>query len=98
MVLLFELTLSKPVKGFSATVGAQPSGLVGVYRQGVPYEPDRAAIRAALPHYYRAAFDRNKGSFWFERDREECNAYLTLYDRRGKHLNTIYANAYDYPA
>jgi hypothetical protein len=41
-----------------ATVSAREAGLIGDYRRGVPYQPLESEVRAALPHRYRAAFDR----------------------------------------
>lgn len=37
--------------------------LVGDYRDGLPYQPDGAAISAGLPFRYRAAFGRS--SLWY---------------------------------
>jgi len=70
---------------------------------GKHYVPDYAAIRAALPHYYRAAFDRAKNRFWYSmtlarelnhviyRD-NACN--VQLYTTRGKLIGTVYATPY----
>lgn len=51
--------------------------------------PDRAAIAAALPYRFRKAFDR-AGGFWFDKNRETSPAHVTLRDRRGKYLTTLY--------
>lgn len=74
-----------------ATIGATQAGLVGVYRDGKPWAPCPASVRAILPHYWRKALDR-AGAFWFPDD-ESSPAYLVLRDTRGRYLSTIYANA-----
>ena len=68
-----------PAPGMIGHIG--PHGLV------VPC-PD--AVRAALPARHRPAFDRREGDFWFDRDRNNGPAALTLRDRRGRELTTIY--------
>jgi hypothetical protein len=54
--------------------------------------PDTKALRDALPHYWRAAFDRAQ-TFWYTRDGNN-RAYAPLYDTRGRKLVTIYATPY----
>ncbi len=76
-----------------AEIGATLAGLVGYYgADGKPYGPDAAAIRALLPHRWRAAFDREPGGFWFSAD---APAYRHLYSSRGRHLTTVYAHAFE---
>jgi len=95
MPLLFSLHLSSHREGFGKPfVRAVERGLVGVYRAGKPYGPDRAAIREALPHYYRKAFDRADGTFWLTEGTE--NFHVDLRDARGRYLNRVYAMAYDF--
>jgi len=61
---------------------------------GNPEAPDFAAIRAALPHYYRRAYDR---AIWSRHSRPigEPGDYwtITLCGSRGKLLGSILANA-----
>ena len=47
--------------------------------------PDRDAVRAALPHYWRKAFDRT--TFWHIDGQK--TPYCTLYSTRGRRLATI---------
>ncbi|UFS66929.1 hypothetical protein LO749_20765 [Paracoccus denitrificans] len=64
--------------------------------------PDYAAIRAAIPHQHRKAFDR-AGRWWFPLtlrsalsgvlDRLNA-ASLTLTDSKGRVLGTLYATPY----
>jgi hypothetical protein len=75
-------------------VPAVEAGLVGVWRDGKPWTPDRAAVRALLPAAWRAAFDRS-GAFWFDKSDPTRPAYLHLRDTRGRRRTTIYANATD---
>ena len=69
---------------------------------GKHLRPDYAAIRQALPHYHRKAFDRAQG-WWFPLTMRAAVGYaingdnqcsLTLSDRRGRLLGTIYAIPY----
>ena len=66
---------------------------------GKHYVPDYEAIRAALPHQHRKAFDRIV-SWWFPttlrsaisttvEPRNACSAQL--YDAKGRLLGTVYA-------
>lgn len=61
--------------------------------------PDDAALREALPHYWRKAFDRTRGRFWFP-DTGDANrlASLTLRDTRGRTIASLYAQPYVYPS
>lgn len=56
---------------------------------GAIVSPDAAAVRSALPHYWRKAFDR-AGSFWFPKDGNGA-AHVALHDSRGRYRNTVYA-------
>lgn len=64
--------------------------------------PDYAAIRAALPHYHRAAFDRAR-TWWFPLALHSAisglldlknSATKSLYDAKGRLLGTLYATPY----
>lgn len=74
-----------------ANVQAVEAGLVGFYHGGKPWTPDRTAIRALLPHRWRAAFDR-AGGFWSDAHHNATPAYVHVTDRRGRHLTTVYAH------
>lgn len=56
--------------------------------------PDRDAIRAALPHYWRKAFDR--ATMWHTADSLKANC--TLHDVRGRVLASIYCDGYEFTA
>ena len=102
MALLFKIELWRPDENprWIASVKPVEAGLVGVYVNGVPYAPDKAAIRDALPHYLRKAFDRaagtdTRGGFWFDtNDRAYCK--LTPSKGRGGVLATIWATPYHF--
>jgi hypothetical protein len=67
--LHFVLNLNKPVRGFTkARIPAVPAPLVGVWHAGETWRPDSDAVKAALPHYYRVAWDRAGGTFWVDAD------------------------------
>lgn len=106
MTWLYEISASRKISGFGRpTVKAIPA--IGITGHSVTLgegegaglvTPDLSAIRDALPHQYRKAFDR-AGRFWFQVGADgaqtlEC--YLTLRDSRGRHLNTIWARLYDF--
>lgn len=59
--------------------------------------PDHAAIRAALPHYWRKAFDRatHNGMASFSHTRDTLHACIDLRDARGRHLTTISCEGYE---
>ena len=59
-------------------------------RDGKLWMPDSAAIRAALPFRYRAAFDRNCGVFWYDKRGTDYAATMHLYSSRNKPLMTLY--------
>ena len=72
---------------------AKPSmvqGPVKAVQPGILVQPDKAAVRECLPHYYRAAFDRD-GSFWQDKHKTDSIQYAVLKDSMGHYLNTIYA-------
>lgn len=73
-------------------------------KDGAHYVPDYAAIRDALPHYHRKAFDRVR-NWWFPvtlhsalsgilDQKNACNAQM--YDAKGRLLGTLYATPYLY--
>jgi hypothetical protein len=96
MALHFQLMTGSRIRGFGKpVVKAAERGLTGVYREGKPYGPDMSAVRECLPFRFRKAFDRAGGTWWFISGEEERASYVTLRDRRGKYLATIYANAVD---
>lgn len=64
--------------------------LAGRYVNRDAWQPCPDAVAAALPHRWRKAFSRGP-LWWFERD-GEGPAHMTLRDRRGKAIVTIYAN------
>lgn len=84
-------------------VKAERAALAGVYDTAGRdiLKPDTAAVREALPHYWRKAFDR-AGSFWFDKDACIDDAgkayggtpYLVLRGSRGQRLGTLYAIPY----
>jgi len=89
---VYVLHLSKSRDGFGKPrVPALRSAYTGhwIEETQTTVKPDMAAIRAALPHYYRKAFDRAFG-LWFDKHNNEAPAYITLKDARGRYLNTVY--------
>jgi hypothetical protein len=68
----------------------ESNGLAGHWRDGKLWIPDAAAIRAALPFRYRAAFDRACGVFWFDKRGKDFPASMHLNSSRGKWLVTLY--------
>jgi hypothetical protein len=64
------------------------NGINGVWHDGKLYAPDASAIRAALPAYYRKAFDRSPNLWWNDQNKNTTKIYLT--DARHNRLNTIY--------
>lgn len=105
MTLLFSLHLSTHKKGFGKpSVKGEPAAHCGAWDngQGKLIAPCKDSVRQALPHYYRKAFDRSGGNFWFNKhalgiEQERSSApYLHLRDSRGRWMNTIYAIPYDF--
>lgn len=72
-------------------------GPVKAVMGGLREWPDMAAARECLPHYYRKAFDR-AGTFWADKSDDKRPLYMTLRDTRGKYLNTLYAQPYEFNA
>lgn len=68
------------------------SAIAGTWHDGKPWTPNKAQFRAALPARWRKAFDRecaNGIAFWHEKNgRAQC--HISLSNRRGKYLATIY--------
>lgn len=75
------------------TVPATEAGLVGIYRDGIPYRPCGAAIHDALPYHYRAAFDR--AQMWLGRNGDGRDVFRAdLWDARHKRpLGSVFARA-----
>lgn len=105
MTLLFSLHLSTSKKGFGKpSIKPVQASLAGIWDSKAQklVKPCPESVRAALPHYYRKAFDRSGGNFWFNKNEldvtyERTSApHLTLRDSRGRYLNTIYAIPYDF--
>jgi hypothetical protein len=95
MPTLYTLSLSYPARGFvSGPVRAIPATYAGNWREEEKdiMQPDPAAVRECLPHYYRAAFDRS-GGFWFP---DNGVPYLDLVGCRGTRINTLYACPYSF--
>ena len=88
----YALHLSSHIESFGKPfIPAVRANLCGhLDERGELVAPDMAAVRAALPYRYRAAFDR-AGCFWFNRRDGEKPAYLELRSARGAWLNVIYA-------
>ena len=95
----------RPEETFVASVRAiEDSDTFRAYHldNGKHLVPDYAAIRAAIPHYHRKAFDR-AGNWWFPVtlrsalsgiiDQKNA-ASLTLTDSKGRLLGTLYATPY----
>lgn len=94
MTLLFNLSLSRHIKGFGKpAVHCAERALTGVYVAGKPYGPKNDEVRNCLPAQYRKAFDRAEGVWWFDANEPWKAAYCTLRDYRGRYLNTVYATA-----
>lgn len=106
MATLFEITCirASKVKGTQflklGTVQPVPSDFAGFVSSetGEIVRPDIPAIRNALPHYLRRAFDRSQGRFRFPSSPGESNKYtvasLRLYGSSGDVLAYLYARIY----
>ena len=70
-------------------VDGEECALVGTWYNGKPWRPNKEQFRAALPARWRKAFDREQ-SFWHVKDGSNC--HISLSDRRGRYLATIYCN------
>jgi hypothetical protein len=77
------------------TVPAQEAGLFGVYRDGVPYRPDGAAIHRAMPGRYAADFER--AALWLGKAGDGSDVFRAdLWDASGrKPLGSVFARAVD---
>lgn len=73
-----------------ATRNAGPNGN---WFAGDIFTPDRAAVRAALPHQWRKAFDR--AMVWHETERPRATA--SLRDSRGRVIATLFFEGYVVP-
>lgn len=107
MTLLFSIHASPSPKGFGkpSVHAVPPAGLVGVYDEvtGEVWTPDANAIREALPHQWRKAWDRASGSFWYDKNGrmtpeglKGSTPYKTIYRADGSRLATIYALPYHF--
>jgi hypothetical protein len=99
MPTLYTIHLSKHTRGMvKGPVKAIPAVYAGHLCKDTNYivKPDPEAIRECLPAYYRKAFDRTGGSFWFSSRGNNCPASLELRGSRGQYLNTIYAQPYTF--
>jgi hypothetical protein len=77
---------------YVATVGhIRAPALAGVLHDGDLVVADRAAIREALPHHWRKAFDR--AQIWWSN--EAPRASCTLYGSRDEVLARLYIVATD---
>lgn len=87
MTTLYALHLSTSKPGMvKGPVKGETLGLVET--------PHRASVRECLPHYYRKALDR-AGAFWRSKHDDTKPQYVTLYNARGRYLNTLYAIPYE---
>ena len=77
----------KPGVTMKFHVPAVECGIVGTWVDGKPWQPCPESFRMALPYRWRLAFDRAQG-FWHVDGKAQC--YVTLTDRRGKYLATVY--------
>ena len=101
MAIQFNVNMSG-AKGF--TLPAVPAIWAGVWHQGEPHTVDLSALCARLPYRWRKAFDRS-GALWWPKSaclpakgfdiaaNETPQGHMTLHDRRGKYLTTVYLNA-----
>ena len=93
MPMLFEVTAS--AGRIIATVYAvETPGIAGIYDpvSGKICVPDPDAIRQALPHQWRAAWDRQKNGFWYRE--KNSMAHKEIYRSTGARLATIWVRAY----
>lgn len=97
MPLLYSIHLSRHVKGFGKPcVRAVPTPAVSGHfdtETKAIVQPDKAAVRQALPPYWRKAFDR--ALIWFPKDGDKP-AHATLNGSRGQYLNTVYFLPYHF--
>lgn len=69
----------------------QNPGVVGYYHDDKPWIPDHDAVREALPHHWRKAFDRAGPFRWCQWCGNEHPGHVPLTDARGQYITTIYA-------
>ena len=100
--MLHIMPSERAIATVAATENSEAFRACHLDKDGKHLTPDYAAIRAALPHYHRKAFDRVL-NWWFPvtlrselsgllDQRNACNAQL--HDRKGRLLGTIYATPY----
>lgn len=79
-----------PISQMKFRVDGDECALVGTWHNGKPYAPNRQQFRAALPYRWRKAFDREcQGlAFWHDDRLKQC--HISLSDRRGRYLATVY--------
>jgi|GEM_PF-2591796 len=88
-------------KWLASVPSVKPQGIVGSpFPNGDYLAPDREAIRAALPHYWRKAFDRSSLSQY---SRQTCEfgsegVFYRLYSSLNRPLVTIYCEPYEMQA
>ena len=77
------------------TVPAVEAGVIGVYRNGVPYRPHGGDIHRNMPGRYAAAFSR--AALWMGKNGDGCDVFRAdLWDATGrKSLGTVFARALD---
>jgi len=82
---------------YPRTLGPSSAGTIGLFVATVREVPgalrdwpDLSAVRAGLKPQWRKAFDR-AGQFWADKHDDSRPLSLTLYDRRGALLGTLYA-------
>ena len=73
-------------------VPARESGLVGVYVNGIPYQPQDSAIEACLPYHVRKAFARQQA--WWQIGLSDVMK-KDLVALSGKPLGTLFARVED---
>lgn len=81
-----------PLRQMKFHVDGEECALVGTWHNGKPWRPNREQFREALPARWRKAFDRACDGlvFWHDNGKPQC--HISLSDRRGKYLATIYCN------
>ena len=91
MANLFKVTAKG--KWIASVHAVKPTGFVTAqFSDGANLAPDRDAIRDALPHYWRKAFDRAQLSRYSHRDGGpfDNEVFYTLYSANNRHLITVY--------
>ena len=75
------------------TVPACEAYLIGVYRDGIPYQPDREAIYNKLPYHYRKAFYRSNMWKGVNGDGNDVFRADMWNAKHNKPLGTVFAKA-----